>query len=39
MTVHSTRTDTRLQDFPREFEVLEREEIEEKMLMTPGASS
>ncbi len=36
ITVYATRTDTRLQDLPTRVEVLEREEIEEKMLMTPG---
>jgi outer membrane receptor for ferrienterochelin and colicins len=36
VTVSSTRTDTRLDDQPLRVEVLEREEIEEKMLMTPG---
>ena len=36
ITVHATRTDTRLQDSPTRVEVLEQEEIEEKMLMTPG---
>ena len=34
--VASTRTDRRLEDQPMRVEVLEREEIEEKMLMTPG---
>jgi iron complex outermembrane receptor protein len=34
--VASTRTDTRLEDQPMRVEVLAREEIEEKMLMTPG---
>ena len=34
--VASTRTDTRLEDQPMRVEVLGREEIEEKMLMTPG---
>jgi len=36
ITVHATRTDTRLQDSPVRVEVLSRDEIEEKMLMTPG---
>src|SRR5204862_5940598 len=36
ITVHATRTDARLQDLPTRVEVLDREEIEEKMLMTPG---
>jgi len=36
ITVHATRTDTRLEDSPTRVEVLEQEEIEEKMLMTPG---
>ena len=34
--VATTRTDKRLEDQPMRVEVLEREEIEEKMLMTPG---
>lgn len=34
--VASTRTDRRLDDQPMRVEVLVREEIEEKMLMTPG---
>jgi iron complex outermembrane receptor protein len=34
--VASTRTDARLEDLPMRVEVLAREEIEEKMLMTPG---
>ena len=34
--VASTRTDKRLEDQPMRVEVLAREEIEEKMLMTPG---
>jgi outer membrane receptor for ferrienterochelin and colicins len=34
--VASTRTDKRLEDQPMRVEVLVREEIEEKMLMTPG---
>jgi outer membrane receptor for ferrienterochelin and colicins len=36
ITVFATRTDKRLQDVPTRVEVLGREEIEEKMLMTPG---
>jgi iron complex outermembrane receptor protein len=36
VTVYATRSDRRLQDSPLRVEVLEREEIEEKMLMTPG---
>jgi outer membrane receptor for ferrienterochelin and colicins len=36
VTVSATRTDTRLEDQPMRVEVLEREEIEEKLLMTPG---
>ena len=34
--VTATRTDTRLQDQPLRVEVIDREEIEEKALMTPG---
>ncbi len=34
--VASTRTDKRLEDQPMRVEVLAREEIEEKLLMTPG---
>ena len=34
--IASTRTDKRLEDQPMRVEVLAREEIEEKMLMTPG---
>jgi outer membrane receptor for ferrienterochelin and colicins len=34
--VATTRTETRLEDQPTRVEVLAREEIEEKMLMTPG---
>ena len=34
--VAATRTDKRLEDQPMRIEVLAREEIEEKMLMTPG---
>ena len=34
--VTATRTNTRLQDQPVRVEVIDREEIEEKMLMTPG---
>jgi len=36
ITVHATRTDARIQDLPLRVEVLQREEVEEKMLMTPG---
>ena len=36
ITVSATRTDRRLEDLPMRVEVLAREEIEEKMLMTPG---
>jgi iron complex outermembrane receptor protein len=36
VTVSATRTDKRLDDQPMRVEVLAREEIEEKMLMTPG---
>ena len=36
VTIYATRTDRRLQDSPTRVEVLNREEIEEKMLMTPG---
>jgi outer membrane receptor for ferrienterochelin and colicins len=36
VTVAATRTDKRLDDQPMRVEVLAREEIEEKMLMTPG---
>jgi outer membrane receptor for ferrienterochelin and colicins len=36
ITVTSTRTGRRVQDEPLRIEVLDREEIEEKMLMTPG---
>ncbi len=36
ITVHATRNDIRIQDAPVRVEVLQREEIEEKMLMTPG---
>src|SRR6185436_3812088 len=36
VTVSATRTDKRLEDQPMRVEVLGREEIEEKMLMTPG---
>lgn len=36
ITVYATRNDTRLQDSPLRVEILQREEIEEKMLMTPG---
>ena len=36
VTVSATRTDTRLEEQPMRVEVLGREEIEEKLLMTPG---
>ena len=36
VTVSATRTDARIDDLPMRVEVLVREEIEEKMLMTPG---
>jgi iron complex outermembrane receptor protein len=36
VTVTATRTEARLDDSPTRVEVLVREEIEEKMLMTPG---
>jgi iron complex outermembrane receptor protein len=36
VTVSATRTGRRLEDQPMRVEVLSREEIEEKMLMTPG---
>ncbi len=36
ITVEATRTGGRLEDSPLRVEILEREEIEEKMLMTPG---
>ena len=36
ITVSATRTGARLEDQPMRVEVLAREEIEEKMLMTPG---
>jgi iron complex outermembrane receptor protein len=36
ITVSATRTDRRLEDQPIRVEVLQREEIEEKLLMTPG---
>jgi outer membrane receptor for ferrienterochelin and colicins len=36
ITVSATRTGQRLDDQPTRVEVLEREEIEEKLLMTPG---
>ena len=36
ITVSATRTESRIEDLPMRVEVLEREEIEEKMLMTPG---
>ncbi|CAN5817348.1 hypothetical protein BH18ACI5_BH18ACI5_02550 [soil metagenome] len=34
--IATTRTDSRLEDSPMRVEVLSRDEIEEKMLMTPG---
>ena len=34
--VASTRTERRIEDQPMRVEVLNREEVEEKMLMTPG---
>ena len=36
VTVSATRTEKRIEDLPVRVEVLGREEIEEKMLMTPG---
>jgi outer membrane receptor for ferrienterochelin and colicins len=36
VTVSATRTDRRIQDSPTRVEVVDREEIEEKMLMGPG---
>ena len=36
VTVSATRTDRRIEDQPMRVEVLDREEIEEKLLMTPG---
>ncbi len=36
ITVSATRTDKRIEDQPMRVEVLNREEIEEKLLMTPG---
>lgn len=36
IVVSATRTDARLDDQPTRVEVLDRDEIEEKMLMTPG---
>jgi len=36
ITVSATRTDGRLEDLPMRVEVLDRDEIEEKLLMTPG---
>src|SRR5207342_2254745 len=36
VTVSATRTDTRLEDQPMRVEVLDAEEIEEKVMMTPG---
>ena len=37
VTATVSRTDTRLQDQPQRVEVIDREEIEEKALMTPGS--
>ena len=37
IVVTATRTDTRLQDQPLRVEVIDREDIEEKALMTPGS--
>jgi iron complex outermembrane receptor protein len=34
--VYATRNDVRIQDSPLHVDVLQREEVEEKMLMTPG---
>src|ERR1051325_8837344 len=34
--VYATRHDVRIQDSPLHVEVLQRDEVEEKMLMTPG---
>jgi len=34
--VYATRNDVRIQDSPLHVEVLQRDEVEEKMLMTPG---
>lgn len=36
ITVSATRTNARIEDLPTRVEVLNREEIEEKVLMTPG---
>lgn len=36
VTVSATRTDKRIEDQPMRVEILDREEIEEKQLMTPG---
>jgi iron complex outermembrane receptor protein len=36
ITVYATRNDVRIQDSPLHVEVLQREEVEEKLLMTPG---
>jgi iron complex outermembrane receptor protein len=36
ITVHATRTDTRMEDTPTRIEVLGGDEIEEKTMMTPG---
>ena len=37
VVVSATRTETRLQDQPLRVEVIDREDIEEKALMTPGS--
>jgi outer membrane receptor for ferrienterochelin and colicins len=36
ITVHATRTDVRIQDSPVRVEVLDRDEVEEETMMTPG---
>ena len=36
MTVSATRTDKRIEDQPMRVEVVDREEIDEKAMMTPG---
>jgi iron complex outermembrane receptor protein len=36
VTVSATRTNRRLEDVPTRVEVLDREDVEEKMMMTPG---
>ena len=36
ITVHATRTDVRIQDSPTLVEVLDRDELEEETMMTPG---